>query len=93
MVFAACVVLTACGSGIEGNFKDNAMGMQTYKFQKNGKVMVEGMGMQMEMKYEKDGKDIKIDVPQQPGAKMILKLVDDNTLEGPMGIKFVRQKS
>lgn len=48
------------------------------------------MGVMMEMKYELDGNDIKIEVPNGGGAKMVLKMVDKNTIQGPMGIKLIK---
>lgn len=83
------VLLSACGSGLDGTFKD-ASGMASYKFEKGGKLTTEAMGVQMETKYELDGENIKIDVPNGGNAKMIMKLVDKNTIQGPMGIKLVK---
>lgn len=50
-------------------------------------VIQETMGMKIEMKYELNGKELKMITPQ---ATMILTLVDENTITEPMGIKFVK---
>lgn len=50
----------------------------------------ETMGVMMEMKYELDGNDIKIEAPNGGGAKLVLKMVDKNTIQGPMGIKLIK---
>lgn len=79
-------LLAACGSGIEGTYEDQN-GIAKYTFEKGGKLTTNTMGLVMEMKYEKDGDNIKIGVPNSE-AKLIMKLVDKNTITGPMGIRL-----
>ena len=82
MIFA----LTACGSKLNGTYEGE---MGSYTFKSNNTVVVDTLGAKMEMKYELDGKDVRIMVPQ--GAVMIMTLVDDNTISGPMGMKMVKK--
>jgi uncharacterized lipoprotein YehR (DUF1307 family) len=84
--------LLGCGSKLNGTYSWGNVGdpiRSSYTFESGGKVIQETMGMKIEMKYELNGKDIKIITPQ---ATMILTLVDENTITGPMGIKFVKSK-
>ena len=89
-VFVLALLLTGCGSKISGTYSNSQMGVKSsYIFDSDGKVVFAVMGTKVEMKYELDGKDVKIILP---GGAMIMTLVDENTIEGPMAIKYVKEK-
>ena len=60
------------------------MGNYSFRFQKNGTVYISAMGTESEVKYEKDGNQVKI-INAQNGGILILTMTDDNTIYGPMG--------
>lgn len=81
--FAVALVLTACGSGINGTYSDDS-GMVSYQFESGGKMYTKAMGMESELRYSVDGDRVKIEVPG--GGNMIMTLNKDGTLKGPMGM-------
>lgn len=80
--------LSACGKSIEGTYTD-AMGLSSYTFSSGGKAYVGMMGIESEMTYEVDGKRVKLMTPQ---GNMVLQLMEDGTLQGPMGIVYSKKK-
>lgn len=87
LVLCACLLLTACGSPVEGTYADQ-MGMTTYTFKGKDKVYMSVMGNETELKYSVDDDKIKIEGPQ---GNMIFTRNDDGSLIGPMGMKLVKQ--
>ncbi|KAF0187519.1 MAG: hypothetical protein FD168_2521 [Desulfobulbaceae bacterium] len=84
---AIAVLLSACGSGLDGTYKDQ-MGVSSYTF-KSGKVIVSAMGMGSEMDYKVEDGKVKIVSPQ---GTMVMNILKDGSIEGPMGIKLTKQK-
>lgn len=83
-------ILVGCGSKLEGTYSmDTPMGKASYVFDSTGKVIQDTFGMKVEMKYELDGKNIKLITP---AGTTILTMPDDKTIEGSMGMKFVKEK-
>lgn len=82
------LLLSACGAKMEGTYADPA-GLTKYEFEPSGKVYLSILGVRSEAKYEVDGKHIKI---TGGAADMILTRQDDGSLEGPLGVKFRKQK-
>lgn len=80
------LLLSACGSKINGTYANDDV---SYTFGSNGKVSASTMGMEVEMNYEVDGNKIKLITPQ---GNMILTLLDDGSIKGPMGLKLTKQK-
>ncbi|WP_180682985.1 hypothetical protein [Tepidicella baoligensis] len=78
--------LVACSSGLEGSYED-PMGVTRYTFQSNGKVLIRLMGTEVEMTYEKDGDKIKVGTPE---GRVVMTLLDDGSIQGPMGVKLTR---
>ena len=60
-----------------------------YRFKSGGNVSVAVMGIETELKYQVEGKHVKIISPQ---GNQVLDLLDDGTLEGPLGMKFTRRQ-
>lgn len=84
---AIAVLLSACGSGLDGTYKDE-MGISSYTF-KSGKVIVSAMGVGSEMDYKVEDGKVKIVSPQ---GTMVMNILQDGSIEGPMGIKLTKQK-
>lgn len=83
---AALLALAACGSKVSGTY--SGAGMQL-EFKSGGKVIQHVLGMEVEMKYEVEDNKVKL---LSPGGNLILTLQDDGSIQGPMGIKLVKQK-
>jgi len=81
----AALLLAACGAKLEGTYAD-PMGLSKYEFRPGGKVYVSLLGAKTEMKYEIDGSNVKI--LGAGGANQVLTLLEDGSLEGPLGIKL-----
>ena len=88
VMLSAVLLLSACGSGLDGTYSDKS-GMVSYTFNSGGKMTQSAMGMEAEMKYEVDGKKVKLITPQ---GNLILTLLDDGSIQGPMGVKLEKQK-
>lgn len=85
---ALAVLLSACGGGLDGTYTDE-MGASSYTF-KSGTVTlsVGGMGG-VEMDYKVDDGKVKLMSPQ---GTLVMNIIDDNTIEGPMGMKLIKEK-
>jgi hypothetical protein len=76
------LLLTACGSGLSGQYSDNS-GIMQYDFKSDGKVYVTTLGIQSAGEYEID--DDKLIIRGNNG-NMVLQIKEDDTLIGPMGL-------
>jgi hypothetical protein len=85
-VLALSTVLAACGAKLDGTYADE-MGVSSYTF-KSGKVVVSALGMGTEMDYKVEDNKVKIVSPQ---GTMVMNILADGSIEGPMGIKLVKQ--
>jgi hypothetical protein len=81
------VLFSACGAGLDGTYKDQ-MGVSSYTF-KSGKVIVSVMGIGSEMDYKVEDGKVKIITPQ---GTMIMNILKDGSIEGPLGINLSKQK-
>lgn len=86
VIFA--ILLSACGSGLNGTYTD-ASGIVSYNFKSGGKVAMATMGMETEMDYRVEDGKVKIGSPQ--GA-LVMTILEDGSIQGPMGIKLTKQK-
>lgn len=84
---AIAVLLSACGAGVDGTYQDQ-MGVTSYTF-KSGKVILSTMGVETEMDYKVEDGKVKIVSPQ---GTMVMNLLEDGSIEGPMGMKLTKQK-
>ncbi|MFZ3036942.1 MAG: hypothetical protein WA112_06665 [Rugosibacter sp.] len=82
------ILLSACGSGLNGTYTD-ASGIVSYTFKSGGKVTMATMGLETEMEYRVEDGKVKIGSPQ--GA-LVMPILEDGSIQGPMGIKFTKQK-
>lgn len=87
----ALPLLAACSAGITGTYEDE-MGMSRLAFQRDGKVVQSSMlaGFEMEMSYEVEGDTIRLRNPDAAGTALLLTRLDQDTLSGPMGLRFRR---
>ncbi len=88
LALLATLWLAGCGSGLHGTYSDR-MGAMQYQFKSHGNVSVVVMGIETELKYRVEGRHVKIISPQ---GNQVLDLLDDGTLEGPLGMKFIRDQ-
>ena len=86
LIPAIAILLSACGSPIEGTYT-HSLGGITYTF-KSGKVLMSAMGVSQEMDYEVEDGNVKLKLPQ---GTMVMKILEDGSLSAPMG-KLIKQK-
>ncbi len=72
---------------MHGTYSDR-MGAMQYRFRAGGNVSVAVMGIETQLKYTVEGRHVKIISPQ---GSQVLDVLDDGTLEGPLGMRFIRQ--
>src|SRR3546814_8765606 len=86
------LLLAACGGGLSGTFEDE-MGMSAYTFHGGGRVVQSSplVGVEREMKYELDGDQVRVMLSGDNDATLVLMRVDDDTLSGPLGIRYRSQ--
>ena len=82
------LLLTACGSGLSGEYSDKA-GMLQYDFRSDGKVYMTTLGIQVAGEYEIDDDKVII---QGSNGNMVFELRDDGTLAGPLGVVLSKRK-
>ena len=87
-ILCLALLLTACGSGLNGTYSDE-FGMSTYSFKPDGKVVLEVLGNATELSYELDGEKLKIVSPQ---GNFIMTVKDKDSIVGPMGMVLARKK-
>ncbi len=80
--------LSACGSGLDGTYTDST-GLGSYTFKSGGKVAVSSMGMETETDYKVEDGKVKI---ASPKGALVMTILDDGSIQGPMGIKLMKQK-
>lgn len=80
--------LAGCNRGLHGTYSDR-MGAMQYRFKSGGNVSVAVMGIETELKYRLEGRQVKIISPQ---GNQVLDVLDDSTLEGPLGMRLSRQQ-
>jgi hypothetical protein len=69
-------------------------GKGSLTFKSNGKVTVfsEDTGTETELHYTVDGNKVRLTNPQAPGVTQIMTLLDDGSIEGAFGAKFIKQE-
>ncbi|MBL8471497.1 MAG: hypothetical protein JNM98_06850 [Rhodocyclaceae bacterium] len=83
-------LLSACGPKLEGTYTDPA-GVTAFTFRGSGKVYYGALGSEEEGTYEIDGDRVKVKVGS--GDALILRIKDETTLDGPLGIPWKKQTS
>lgn len=81
LLFLAMQML-ACSSGLDGTYA-GPMGISKYEFKSNGSVTITSLGTVVEAEYSIDGDKLKLGGPQ---GTLIMTILEDGTIRGPMGI-------
>lgn len=89
VAIAVSICLTACGQSISGTYQDK-LGIATFTFESGGKLYAKTMGITQELKYEVDGKRIKVTLPE--GGNVLLTVTEDGSLDGWMSGKLIKKK-
>jgi len=84
---AAAVLLTGCSEGFSGSYQDE-MGVSTYSFNSNGKVVVSAMGTEKTFEFKRDDKTLRL---QDGNQSMVLTIVDEDTLKGMNGMLTMKK--
>lgn len=87
IIITIAILLSACGPSLDGTYKDQ-MGLTSYTF-KSGKLIVSTMGVGSEVDYKIEDGKIKIPSPQ---GTMVMDILEDGAIAGPMGMKLTKQK-
>jgi len=87
-MLALTLLLAACGRSLEGTYTDD-VGFMSFTFDRDGKVIHSTLGLEVEMRYERKDDLILVD---GPAADMELRVIDSNTLEGPLGMRLTRKQ-
>lgn len=87
-VIALAVLLSACGSGLDGTYTDET-GIASYTFKSGGKVTMATMGIETEMEYKVEDGKVKIGSPQ---GTLVMTILEDGAISGPMGMKLTKQE-
>lgn len=88
LLVALITLLSACGSRISGTYTD-PMGMTSFTFKSGDTVAMTTMGIETELNYTVEDGKVKIGSDK---GKMVLTILEDDSLQGPMGIKFTKKK-
>lgn len=89
-VLGACL-LAGCSKGLDGTYSDE-LGMSSLTFRRDGTVVQSSglAGVELEMRYAVEDDKVRLTHPEASGATLVLTRIDDDTLSGPMGIRFKR---
>lgn len=87
LLIALTILLTACGPRISGTYADG-MGLTSFTFKSSDTVAMTTMGIETELNYKLE--DGKVKIGSDKGS-MVLTLLEDGTLQGPMSIKFAKK--
>lgn len=87
-------LLAACGAKLDGTYANAEKNpIIELKFKSNGTVIQKSfMGVETELKYEIEDKSVKLSTGDKASAKLILKLLDDGSIEYPMIGLLKKQK-
>lgn len=93
VLVAMTVALVSCGKsgGMSGKYEADMMGVNagSLEFKSGGKVVMETMGVGVEMPYEVDGDNLKLISPQ--GA-LVLTINKDGSITGMGGLVYKKSK-
>lgn len=87
-VLLLTLLLAACARELEGTYTDDVEFM-SFTFHPEGRVVQSTLGVEVEMRYEDNGETILI---KGPTADMELRRIDEQTLEGPLGMRLTRRE-
>ncbi len=81
------LLLSACSPKISGTYADPT-GLTSFTFKSGSSVAMTTMGIETELKYKIE--DSKVKIGSDKGA-LVLTMLEDGTLQGPLGIKFAKK--
>ena len=85
-ILVLAALLTACGRSLDGTYVDD-VGFMSFTFHRDGRVIHSTLGVEVEMRYQRDGDRILVNGPV---ADMEFQRIDADTLEGPLGMRLTR---
>lgn len=85
------MIVVSCGGGLSGKYESgNGLSLE---FQ-NSKVLMGtslmGITNVVELDYRIDGDSLKL-TPEKGQASVVYKILPDGSIEGPLGIKFIKK--
>lgn len=88
LVLVVALLLTACSRGLSGTYTDE-VGFMSFTFERDGRVVQSTLGLEVEMRYQRDGDRIVI---ENGMGDFVFTRIDADTLEGPLGMRLRRQE-
>lgn len=90
------MALAGCGNGLSGTYAMGGdIGGMSYTFKSGSKVVqttrVMGMEKQTELSYTREGDKIRIGSDDESGVKLVLSVMPDGSLQGPLGVKYLKK--
>lgn len=81
------IFLSACGSRLSGTYKD-ATGITSLTFQSGSKVAMTTLGIETELDYSIEDDKVKIGSDK---SRLVLTILNDGSLQGPLGVTLTKQ--
>ncbi|MDH3298340.1 MAG: hypothetical protein OEM23_04160 [Gemmatimonadota bacterium] len=79
LLFVVALAFAGCGGGLEGTYSDE-MGVVTYEFSSDGKVMITGpFGNAVQLDYELEGDRVLVKASE--GAAQVLTITPEGHLD------------
>jgi hypothetical protein len=92
-LIVCALLLASCGKSLSGTYVmsgGGGLGDSTLTFKSGGKVVQAAFGVEIEMSYVIEDEKVKLVGPA--GAAMVMKTLPDGSLQGPMGMRYVKQE-
>ncbi|MBK9219702.1 MAG: hypothetical protein IPO35_15235 [Uliginosibacterium sp.] len=92
-LIVCALVLASCGKSLSGTYVmtgGGGFGDSSLTFKSGGKVVQAALGVEIEMSYVIEDEKVKLIGPA--GAAIVMQVLPDGNLQGPMGMKYVKQK-
>jgi len=87
LAIGALVLLASCSAGLDGTYSDG-LGVTSYTFQRDGKVIMKVMGIETEADYRVEDGKVKL---QSPSGTLVMTLLEDGSIQGPLGIRLTKR--
>ena len=88
VLIALATLLSACGPRLSGTYSDS-LGLTNFTFKSGGKVAMQTMGIETETEYRVEDGEVKIGTEK---TTMVLKMLEDGSLQGPLGMKLNKRE-
>lgn len=90
LAIALVLALAGCSQGLDGIYRD-AMGVSSYRFQRDGRVSIDVAGVQRQARYQREGDTLRIFLTEAEPA-LEFSLAPDGSLSGPLGVRLDKAK-